>query len=366
MIACVHEDRPRATVGIRLLALSLERHCPGLNLIVSAPNATEEDAAWLHNRHNVELIDIPELDGEGWNAKPVMLRRLLDMGHGSALWMDSDIVAHRDFRHMLDGLSDRHVVVSQAEYWDLYQEGSLRAELWGLRVGRSLPYLASSGFLLVTSRHAELLEAYRILLNDQHYRRVQRLHQYERPVHMIGDQDVLTALLASARFSDLPIRYIKRGGEMALTVGPPGYTIMERLANLGRGLPPLIHCGGLKPWDAESADAPPGQGWSWYDRWYMETCPYAWVARSYREDLGNVANGPIVGLDPEALPSRLCRALTFDSPNMQGMPQTVFHTIAKRLKHALGKRAWPSPDSNIDPSHPTRGEELLGELGESV
>ena len=60
-----------------------------------------------------------------------------------------------------------------------------------------------------------------------------------RGVHMVGDQDVLTALLCSEEFSDVPIEIFYRGSGIIQYFGLYGFTLRERLRCLINGLPPV-------------------------------------------------------------------------------------------------------------------------------
>lgn len=340
MLVCVHEDRASALVGVKLLVLSLKRHCPDLRIVVSAPSAPDEFVQWCAGELTVILRTHRPGTGTGWNVKPSLLLDLLDQGHEEVVWLDSDIALAGDFRPLLYTCEAETLVVSQAQYWDIYQRGTTRTELWNLTPGRPLPFLVSSGFIRVTEHHRPLLEAWQDLLQTPAYIRAQARTLYRRPVHMLGDQDVLTALLASDQFAHVPMMFLKRGRDIILTVGPAGYTIGERLTSLWhRRSAPLIHIGGVKPWEL------PLTGRSrYYERVYQETSPYAWVARPYARKLGEV----MVGLQPRTLAARVMRAVTFDHPAMQGFPQAVHHTAMRRLKRLMGKTAWPTPQANVD------------------
>jgi hypothetical protein len=355
VLICTHEDRPASLVGLKLLLLSLERHCPEIRVMVSCPEPDPRFEAWLRERQSVRLHVDTTLKGEGWNVKPRLLLHFLNAGYDEVVWIDADIVLARDFRPLLQGLSRYHLVVTEEQYWGLYQGGTTRTELWGLRPGRRLPSTINSGFVRATRTHRALLDAWQRLLAHPAYRRVQQRDTYERPIHMIGDQDVLTALIGSARFADVPLAYLTRGADIIQCVGPAGYTVQERLRNLRRGLPPLIHCAGPKPWTVSPKSSLLDDPKGYYDRVYLELNTYAWVARQYREALDE----DIVGLDVRTRAARFFRALAFDHPTLQGLPLALFHTLARRAKRLLGITAWPTPRANVGPSDTPRGEQLL-------
>lgn len=358
MLVCVHEDRRRALAGVKLLVMSLRRHLPDASVVVSCRQPPPAFAAWLDGQPGVRRYACDALAGMGWDAKPSLLLRMLREGHESVWWLDSDIIVCGDFRTRLPDLSPRELVVSQAQYWDLYQHGSVRTQLWNLEVGREMDGLISTGVLRVTRHHEPLLRAWRGLLADPQYRRAQAGSLFDRPVHMLGDQDVLTALAGCTAFSDIPIRWLRRGRDIALTVEPAGYTVSERLGNVGRGLPPLVHCGGSKPWDLPLHS--PGLGHhlrTYYRRVHAELGPYAHAARPYADRLD--ADETFAGLRVRTLVGRLCRSLALGEPSLQGLPQAAVHTVLRRVKHALGFSAWPTPQANAPAQRRPSGGPLV-------
>ena len=85
---------------------------------------------------------------------------------------------------------------------------------------------------------------------------------------MVGDQDVLCALLGSTRFADVSCRALLSGVDVAQCFQEDGYPVHDRLSNWRRGrLPPLVHAQGTKPW-TNDAHVP-----------YLELSPYPVVAR---------------------------------------------------------------------------------------
>ncbi len=359
MIVCVHEDRPAALVGVQLLVASLGEHSPGLPVVVSAPNAPDPFRRWIAERPQVRLIDDPALAREGWNAKPQLLTRLLDEGLPEVVWIDSDVIIRRDIRPLVAGAEPERIICSQAQVWDVHQHagrGTLRTALWGLPVGRSMPWLISTGFVRVTPVHRPLLRVWRRLLAEPEYRRVQALHQYQRPVHMIGDQDVFTALLGSQPFAHIPLTYLRRGRDMVLSVGPAGHTVGERLTGLFRPPAPMVHCTGPKPWERRNWDSSRQRLAAWYDRITLELGPYA---RAARRHAGEVDVGSIVGADSMSLGPRLLLGACLGNTSLAGLPLCAFHTACKHAKHLLGRRAWPAPDSNVDESRQPLGEEIV-------
>src|SRR4051794_40776203 len=118
MLVCTYEDRPAALVGLKLLLLSLRRHCPDLSAVVCAPPMDQAARSWCARFKNVQLDDDACGRSSGWNVKPSILLSLLEKGHDEVVWLDSDIVLTADFRPLLYGSDPQTLVVSQAQYWD--------------------------------------------------------------------------------------------------------------------------------------------------------------------------------------------------------------------------------------------------------
>ncbi len=342
MIVCIYEDRPEYLIGLKLTVLSLARHCPDLPVIISSPQPPTSFRRWAEVLPNAKLIADDDLGVSGWNVKPTILLRHLNEGHPNVVWIDSDIIVNRDFRQRLEHLNEEILVVNQEDYWGQHQGGTHRTVAWGLKPGRTLPTTANTGIVRVTPRHTELLKAWQTMLNDPTYIQAQRQPYYERPLHMLSDQEVLTALLGSVEFSQVPVEMLARGIDIAQCHGPAGYTPAERLQSLlkGQGLPALIHSMGPKPWEMAPT---PAAIWSsnaplkkrlrqYYDRLHLELSPYTSIARQYRQPIGEDAPW----MDVLSTPARLFAALSAAHPTLQGFPLAVLDAGVRHTRRLLG------------------------------
>lgn len=325
----IHEDRADCLTGVKLLLLSLARHCPGLAITCST-SGDGIPAEWAARFPSVSFRSFPDLCGMSWNIKPKLLLKLLDEGHEELLWIDSDIIVTRDFRPIFQSLDPGTVVGAQEVYWGQAQGTDCRTLAWGLPVGRILPTTFNSGVVRVTPRHRLLLQAWSELLSHPTYVESQRRPWQQRPVHMIGDQEVLTALVGSSYFADVPVLLLKRGSQIAQLFGPAGYTIGERLANLGRDLPPFVHAMGRKPWIAAHPQG--GGARAFYERVAAELSLYTWVARQYANELG----GDTSWMWAKTPPGRLMALLSFGSPHLRGLPLAVLDSAVRTLRKSLG------------------------------
>ena len=357
VLICTHDDRPRARSGLKALVLSLAEHCPDTQILVSWPTADADFTTWLNAQANVIVHVDPALVGHEWNIKPGLLLHCLDQGHESVLWLDSDIIIARDFRPRLAEIDPRALIVAEDFYWASYvfPGGTVRARLWGLHAGKDLPFTANSGIVRVTQDHRPLLHAWQALLRADPYQGAHTREWTGRPIHMVGDQDVLTALLSCQRFAQLDVAFLRRRSDIIYNFGPSGYTAGERLLNLTSPLPPFIHCTGPKPWEAPANAAPWRNLTAYYRRIGLELAEYNAVARRYR----NHFDPDDLALDIETLPAKVCRALALGNPHLSGLPLALFHGMGRRLRKALGHNAWPHVEANLRAGERPDGERIL-------
>jgi hypothetical protein len=303
LVVCCYEDRARDLVGLKLLVLSLKRHCPSLAVRVASPCADDRCKEFLQSVPNVTLVPLKGSMLSGWDVKPLVLLDTLQAGATAAVWLDSDILVNGDAEEFLRSFGDNQLVAAQERPWVRNDGGTLRTRLWGLPVGRSVPRTVNTCVLRVTAAHRELLQAWAACLRDSLYQRAQRQPVMERPFHLFGDQEVLTALLGSAQFAHIPIRYLLRGRDIAHCFHADGYTVGERVRNLGRGLPLFVHGQGPRVWDLQARRDMP----------YLDVSAFLWLARQYRDDL----RGDVAWMDP--LPGRAEASQFGESPNLLGM-----------------------------------------------
>ena len=339
MIVCVHEDRAEYLIGLKLTVLSLAHHCPDLPILISCPYPPDSFRHWVSALPNAQLLTDPALAGFGWNVKPKILLHCLSEGHREVIWIDTDILVSRDFRPRFAHLDDETLVVAQEGYWGQQQGGSYRTVAWGLKPGRTFPATANTAITRVTPRHIELLKAWETMLNHPAYIRAMGQPYYARPLHMLSDMEVFTALLGSTEFSHIPVEMLVRGTDIAQCFGPAGYTPAERLRNLSQGLPTFIHSQGGKPWERAPS---PGAVWSseerflkrlrrYYDYVHLELSPYTSLAHEYQEQLGEETTW----MEIHSTPARLCATLSAGHPTLQGFPLALFDAGVRHARRLL-------------------------------
>jgi hypothetical protein len=320
---------------VKLAILSLRQCCPALSIVVSCPSAPPSFIEWLSRIPRVTLAQYPETQNCLWNAKPTVLLRLLKEGYPEVIWVDSDIIAHRDVLTPLTELSARSFGATQETYYGHMQGGTARTIAWGLKPGREMPCTVNSGVLRVTPEHVELLTAWEQLLGHPLYRRAQALQWFRRPLHMLSDQEVLTGLLGAQEFSGIPLVLLRRGIDIAQCMGPSGFTPRERITALHKGLPGLIHSMGSKPW--MKAPQPPPFELSapslrrYYDYLHLELTPYVSVARRYAQYLDE----DLQWMESSSRAARFMAAATLSTPTLQEFPLSLIDATGRTSRRWL-------------------------------
>jgi hypothetical protein len=288
LIICIAENRLSFEPSVKLLLMSLTRHSPKFSIRLFFPPAKDEFVSWVRQYEQVKLDVDPLPTAYSHNVKPQALLHLMDEGYDDIVWIDSDIIVARDISHLFHKVDpDVLVITEEAMCRARYDPDGLRARLWGFKVGRTHPFVLNTGVIRSTKSHRALLSRWRELLESDQYAKFQRLNWRSRPPHMISDQDVLTALLASQEYANVPLKILKRGKDIIQYFGSHGYTVSERLSNVLVGAPTFIHSQGPKPWihnwQCRTAK-------SVRERWemlHLDLSPYTLAARKYRDNLGS-------------------------------------------------------------------------------
>jgi hypothetical protein len=317
MIICIAEDRADFEPSIKLLLMSLMRHCPNFSIRLFFPPAKEEFVSWTKQYEQVKLNVDPLPTAYSHNVKPQALLHLMDEGHDDIVWIDSDIIVARDISHVFRTLGpDVLVITEEAMCRARYDPDGLRARLWGFNVGRTHPYVLNTGVVRVTKSHGALLSRWRELLESEQYAKIQHLDWRSRPLHMIGDQDAMTALLASEEYANVPLKILQRGKDIIQYFGSHGYTIPERLSNLLIGGPTFIHSQGPKPWIHNWQRVAPRSVRGNWEMLYLDLSPYTLAAWKYRDHL----DGDTSWMRSHSILSSVFRGLGLWYPPLVGLP----------------------------------------------
>jgi hypothetical protein len=328
-VVCVAEDRKSHEPLLRLLLASLSRHA-NFPITVFYPEANQE---FLHAIHALDpKIDIRlrRIEGaQAWDVKPRALLRLLDEGYQQVLWLDSDVLATKHISLPLLSPSPDGLLVAEEALWgERSDAGAKRARMWGFPVGRIFPFVLNTAVLRVTAAHRPLLNRWRELLETPDYQRAQGQPWHQRQLHMLGDQDVLTALLSSQEFCAVPVEIMRRGRDVIQYFGPFGFTLAERMKCLLHGMPTFIHAQGAKPWLTNQAETREDLRGT-LEATYQDLSPYLLLAEKLEPKLAKTWIRPCSKL------SVLFRMLGLGYPPLVGLPLAAVFDLARSARVLL-------------------------------
>lgn len=327
MVVCIAEDRLMCEPSLRLLLMSLQQHCRHLGVELFYPPANEEFRKWLQQFPQVRLNRVSDYRPWSWNVKPYTILTLLKRGYNNVLWIDSDIIITKNFEALFQGLSDDTLSVTEDALYGTADTNGLRAQMWGLKVGRPLPFTANTGVIRATKKHENLLRDWITLLEDPRYQNAQRNGINNLDIHLLGDQDVLTALLASEKHSHVPIKFLYRGSDIIQYYGPCGYTLWERMYHLFHGLPPFIHSQVNKPWWITKDEKMSKSIDRSFNRLLVDLSPYTITALKYRHTLTNWS-----WMKTQTKFGWLFRVIGGNHPTLTGLPLSLIADLVRLIK----------------------------------
>ncbi|HVU51425.1 MAG TPA: nucleotide-diphospho-sugar transferase [Polyangia bacterium] len=330
MVICCYEDRASELLGVKLLVCSVRRHVRRVPIHLCVPNPPPDFERWAAAQPDLELDRTGDAQLRGWNAKPFLLLRLLDAGHDEAVWLDSDLIVAGDFRRLF--ADDWSVVSTEELQRHSRKDARLRTTGWGFPLGRQLSHVLNSALVRVRASHRDLLTEWARLMRTPEYQAAQRMPLGARPAHMMGDQDVLTALLGSEAFAHVPLQLLRRGRDI---IHDPhgGYHPFDRVANVFRREPALVHAQSGRPWRYARPPSPLAEWSRYYNFLHVETSPYGHHARTYRGELGEDA--PF--LEVRSRFGRAAWALSRGNPHLPGMLHSMLCIADANARHTLGQ-----------------------------
>jgi hypothetical protein len=316
--------------GLVLMGESLCRADPGVSLHLTVPNPPASVRAWAESRPQVHLSTDRPHGVRGWDVKPWLLLQELNAGAPEALWLDDDIVVTRSILALLREFPSQALIV--AEEWTPTEPAPV-SHYWGMEPGRSIPMI-NACVVRASQAHRPLLERYLKMACDNEYRAAQALPFERRPLHLLHDGWLLIALLQSREFSRVDFACLRRDRDIAQCAGSSNYRPGDRVLDLFRGLPALIHGLGRKPWT-------PAPKSSSIEKFLLDfatdVSPYVLAARKVARDLG---------MAPEWIETRtwmgsLSRALTGGHPGAAGLMLSITHAMHMRLGGWIGHLSGP-------------------------
>jgi hypothetical protein len=332
IVICVAEDRKAYEPALRLLLTSLCRYSTNIQVTVFYPAADQAFLDWARSLAGKIAVRAAPISGAyGWNVKPYALLQLLNEGNHEVIWLDSDILTTKDICPTFSGLSSNVIVATEEALWFHNEGDAVRARRWGFPVKRKFSFPLNTAVLRVTQDHIPLLAKWKSLLELPIYKQVQQLPLAERPLHMVGDQDVLTALLSSEEFHTIPVRILYRGTGIIQYLWVLGFTVAERIGCIAKGMPPFIHSQGAhKPWLPRDGTVPKNLRLRMCFA-YEDMSPYIVIAEKLAPDL--TCHWP----RPRSRFSFIFRKLGLEKPALVGLPLAILFD-AERFCKAIVKR----------------------------
>lgn len=322
LVICIAEDRKSHECALKLLLASLARHNAKMATVLFYPASDEAFIDWLQalNAENISIRTTPIADASSWNVKPHALLHLLAEGFREIIWIDSDILITKNFLSAFDELDD--AVLAVCEEGLLGQDEENRAMAWGFAVERKFPFPLNTGVMRVTQRHVPVLARWKELLDSGIYRDAQSQPMTSRPRHMFSDQDVLTALLSSDEFSDVPVKILRRGRDVIQYYEYLGFTLAERVTCMLQGMPAFIHQQGWKPWISGTEKELPGVRGKIIAA-YQDQSPYTVTA------IATALTETPRWMLPRSKFSSFVRTIGFGYPPLTGLPLAIVFDLER-------------------------------------
>ena len=324
---CLAEDRRSEEPPLKLAILSAREQNPDAAIIVFIPDPSDGMVHWISNQTNVELRRHKPGGATGWNVKPFALLELLAEGWDLAWWIDSDIAVLKNLHAQFGAVEETRLLVTEEAAFGRYWDRGMRAESWGFHVGRHFGFTLNTGVLRVAPEHKPLLQAWSKLLSGRKYLEAQRMPLFDRPFHLLGDQDVLTALLCSSEFSEVPIHVLRRGSDIVQYFGPTGFSVRERLMDFRKGSLSFIHSQGFKPWRNERRPANVSRAKHYFNQLLIDTSPHSMVANSLSLRMDDACTWAL----PRTRVGRLLRQLGMGNRALTGLPLAMFADVYRYL-----------------------------------
>jgi hypothetical protein len=328
VFVCVYEDRADCMLGVKLLAKSALRHEPAWHLHTFLRNASSGDLAWLRSSSNVTVREEFTTAQTGWSVKPELITKMIHETQGPVMWCDSDILIARPISPAVSRIPRTTLVATQEYCWGRRRGSKSRTKGWEWDEARPLKTTVNTCWMRIDPSHIPLMQAWSQALSSPAYIKAQSSHWSTRPIHLVSDQDVFTALLATSRFANVPIHLLRNGVDIAQCFQKDGYTAHHRLFNAAMGrVPALIHAQGAKPWNLEKKD--PDLAFS----------PYAVMASEYVASEGFSSEW----LPPAEVSGGRLRTRLLRDPNLCALLPAVRQTLTRvtaNLDKLCGRRKY--------------------------
>ena len=308
---CTFENRKSAFIAVKLLVLSVERHCRNFVFYIAVTEEEPELEAWLkrHAPHAVLIRLEPFMRGKSLkHVKAVLILELFRRGLTDVTWLDTDLLVLRDLESLLETVPDDTVLVSQEDTGYPFEFNERLLSHYGLKPARELATHVNSCVIRVTTQHRALIERYLACLLDPLFVDQQSKSLAEKIHDFAFEQGILEMLLCSGSDSwqhNWPVEFIPQGPGIVQELGVTTYRLRNRLRNgLGIRKPWFVHVPGVaKPWNLDARS-----------RSYRAASVYSAFANKYR----NQVEEDMSWVNSAGISSRIARLLSFGQPHWVG------------------------------------------------
>jgi len=325
---CTFENRPESQIGLKLLALSLEKQGGDFTLCVGLMQPQPAFSDWLrrHAPHAVEVPIPPLRDPAGiWQVKPRLMLQLFAQGYTDVTWLDADQIVLRDLAPLLAPLDEETLLMAQELDYP-FEHNQPVLEAYRLQPARALEGCVNTCVMRMTPRHEPLLRRMLECMETPFFRAQTELPPARRTIKWHYDQTIMEMLLSAAGDGwtpTFPVRLIPDGSGVIQELGVSRYRLVNRLRNgLGLDRPWLVHCLGIKPWD-------PGRP----ARHYRAASAFSAFAARYRDQVEE----PMTWINPGGWSNRIGRLLSFGQPHWMG----IAHCLAGTIKRTITRHKDP-------------------------
>lgn len=325
---CTFENRRESWIGLKLLALSLERHCKAFVLCVGVLEDQPELSDWLrrHAPHAVQVPVPPFRDAWSiWSVKPRLMLQLFEQGYTDVTWLDADLIVLRDLAPLIDPLDDETILMAQElDYAFEFNRPVMNA--YAMEPRRELPGCVNTCVLRATTHHAALLEKLIACMDSPFFREQTNTPGPQRMIKWHYDQTIMEMLLTTGNAdwaTTAPVKLIPAGSGVIQELGVTRYYLHDRLLNgLRLNRPWIVHCLGMKPWDRNPAA-----------RSVRAVSVFSAFAEKYRDEVEE----PMPWANKSGANSRIGRLLSLGQPHWMG----IAHCALGRVRQLITRHRDP-------------------------
>ncbi len=325
---CTFENRRESWIGLKLLALSLEKHSRDFTLCVGMLEGQDEMAEWLRRRalHAV-LVPVPAFQDAWsiWSVKPRLMLQLFAQGYTDVTWLDADLIVLRDLAPLLAGLDDDTVLMARELDYP-FEFNRPVMEAYAMEPRRELAGGVNTCVMRMTPRHEPLLRKLMECMAAPFFRDQTGTPGERRMIKWHYDQTIMEMLLTCGDATWTPtatVELIPAGSGVIQELGVTRYSVKDRLRNgVGLNLPWLVHALGLKPWDSNPRT-----------RSVRAASVFSAFAEKYRDEVDE----PMPWANASGLSSRIARMLSLGQPHWMG----IGHCALGRLRQIVTRHRDP-------------------------